>query len=61
MMRAPERRDDAFPDEAKEILALHKGDALEALRTLIAERDAVEERLAFARLAGRMHMRGRRP
>lgn len=60
MMRAPERRDEAFPDEAKEILDLHKGDALEALRTLIAERDAVEERLAFARLAGRMHMRGRR-
>jgi hypothetical protein len=60
MIRAPQRRDDAVPDEAREILALHKGDALEALRTLIAERDAVEERLAFARLAGRMHLRGRR-
>ena len=40
-----------FPDEAVEILALHGGDALDALRTLIAERDAVEERLAIAALA----------
>jgi len=39
------------PDEAAEILALHGGDALEALRTLIAERDAVEERLAIAAIA----------
>lgn len=60
MIRAPQRRDDTVPDEAMEILDLHKGDALEALRTLIAERDAVEERLAFARLAGRMQIRGRR-
>ncbi|MGQ3211473.1 MAG: hypothetical protein ACT6U0_03905 [Shinella sp.] len=60
MIRAPKRQDDSVPDEAKEILDLHKGDALEALRTLIAERDAVEERLSFARLAGRMHVRGRR-
>ncbi|MFB9791222.1 hypothetical protein [Shinella granuli] len=37
-------------EEAAEILALHNGDALEALRTLIAERDAVEERLAVATL-----------
>ena len=35
-------------EEALEILALHNGDALEALRTMIAERDAVEERLAIA-------------
>lgn len=35
-------------EEAAEILALHNGDALEALRTMIAERDAVEERLAIA-------------
>ncbi len=35
-------------EEALEILALHNGDALEALRTLIVERDAVEERLAIA-------------
>ena len=35
-------------EEAVEILALHNGDALEALRTMIAERDAVEERLAIA-------------
>lgn len=38
-------------EEAFEILAFHGGDALEALRTLIAERDAVEERLAIAMLA----------
>ncbi|MCA0344994.1 MULTISPECIES: hypothetical protein [unclassified Shinella] len=37
-------------EEAAEILALHNGNALEALRTLIAERDAVEERLAVATL-----------
>jgi hypothetical protein len=37
-------------EEAAEILALHNGNALEALRTLIAERDAVEERLAVASL-----------
>lgn len=37
-------------EEAAEILALHGGNALEALRTMIAERDAVEERLAIARL-----------
>ncbi len=37
-------------EEAAEILALHGGNALEALRTMIAERDAVEERLAMARL-----------
>ena len=36
-------------EEAAEILALHNGDALEALRTMIAERDAVEERLAGGR------------
>jgi hypothetical protein len=60
MIRAQEPRENALPDEAREILALHKGDALEALRTLIAERDAVEERLAFARLAGRMQIRSRR-
>ena len=35
-------------EEAAEILALHGGNALEALRTMIAERDAVEERLAIA-------------
>lgn len=37
-------------EEAAEILALHGGNALEALRTMIAERDAVEERLAMATL-----------
>lgn len=49
-------------DEATEILALHNGDALEALRTLIAERDATEERLAIATLVmGRGYPRGWRP
>jgi hypothetical protein len=46
-------------DEAAEILALHGGDALEALRTLIVERDAVEERLAIAAIA--MGIGGPRP
>jgi len=41
-------RSPAGREEAAEILALHNGDALEALRTMIAERDAVEERLAIA-------------
>lgn len=38
----------ADSEEAVQILALHGGNALEALRTMIAERDAVEERLAIA-------------
>ena len=37
-------------EEAMAILALHNGNALEALRTMIAERDAVEERLTMATL-----------
>lgn len=44
------RTDETDRKEAVEILALHDGDALEALRTLIAERDAVEERLTIATL-----------
>ena len=44
MTRAPERQ-----EEAAEILAFHNGDILEALRTMIAERDAAEEWLAVAR------------
>lgn len=49
-------------DEALQILELHQGNALEALRTLIAERDAVEERLAIATLVmGRGYTRGWRP
>ncbi|QRI64808.1 hypothetical protein JQ506_07395 [Shinella sp. PSBB067] len=44
------RTQPAGREEAVEILALHNGDALEALRTMIAERDAVEERLAVATL-----------
>ncbi|WP_119258636.1 hypothetical protein [Shinella zoogloeoides] len=42
------RQSPAGREEAAEILALHNGNALEALRTMIAERDAVEERLAIA-------------
>lgn len=53
-MRKFEHRADR--EEALEILALHNGDALEALRTMIAERDAVEEQLAIATLV----MRGSR-
>lgn len=50
MMPALRRTEETDRKEAVEILALHDGDALEALRTLIAERDAVEERLAIATL-----------
>jgi len=56
------RRVSPVREEAAEILALHRGDALEALRTLIAERDAVEERLAIATLVlrgGYAALRGR--
>ncbi|MDR6759227.1 hypothetical protein J2Y48_004543 [Mycoplana sp. BE70] len=38
-------------DEAAAILALHNGDALEAIRTLLAERDAIEEKLKIAAIA----------
>ncbi len=48
MMRAAHRPDRMDREEAVEILAFHNGNALEALRTMIAERDAVEERLAIA-------------
>jgi hypothetical protein len=58
MIPAP-RMQQPCSDEATEILALHGGDALEALRTLIAERDAVEERLAIAAIA--MGLGGPRP
>lgn len=62
MNPAPQRKDPAAQDEAIEILRLHDGNALEALRTLIAERDAVEERLAIAVIAmGRGFTRGWRP
>lgn len=60
-MRPLEKRQ-PIEEEAVEILALHEGNALEALRTMIAERDAIEERLAFATLAmGRGYTRGWRP
>lgn len=49
-------------DEAFEVLALHDWDALEAIRTVLAERDAVEERLRIAVVAmGRGYTRGWRP
>lgn len=37
--------------EAEAILALHNGDAIEAIRTLLAERDAVEDKLRIAAIA----------
>lgn len=58
----PLERQPTVPEEAAEVLALHDGNALEALRTLIAERDAIEERLAVATLVmGRGFTRGWRP
>lgn len=49
-------------DEAFEVLALHNWDALEAVRTLLAERDAVEEKLRIARVVmGRGYTRGWKP
>lgn len=38
-------------DEAAAILEMHEGNALEAIRTLLAERDAVEEKLQIAAIA----------
>lgn len=38
-------------DEAAAILEMHDGNALEAIRTLLAERDAVEEKLRVAAIA----------
>ncbi|WP_313194840.1 dehydrogenase [Shinella zoogloeoides] len=58
----PLEKQPTLREEAAEILALHDGNALEALRTLIAERDAIEERLAIATLVmGRGFTRGWRP
>lgn len=49
-------------DEASAIIAYHGGDAVEAVRTLLAERDVLFERLLFARCAmGRGFMRGWKP
>lgn len=39
------------PDEADQIIAYHGGDATEAVRTLVAERDVLFERLMIARIA----------
>lgn len=62
MNQAPQQSVPAARDEATEILQLHDGNALEAPRTLIAERDAVEERLAIAVIAmGRGFTRGWQP
>jgi hypothetical protein len=55
MMHVARRQAGIVHEEATEILALHNGNALEALRTLIAERDAVEERLAVAMLVMRRY------
>lgn len=42
---------DRTKDEAMAVLALHEWDALEAIRTVLAERDAVEDRLRIAAIA----------
>jgi len=56
----PKKQDNK--DEAFQVLVLHEWDALEAIRTVLAERDAVEERLRIATLAmGRGFTRGWRP
>ncbi len=56
----PELRNDK--DEAFQVLALHEWDALEAIRTVLAERDAIEERLRIATIAmGRGYTRGWKP
>ncbi len=53
---------DRSKDEAFEVLALHDWDALEAIRTVLAERDAIEERLRIAAVVmGRGYTRGWRP
>lgn len=44
-------KEEPLLDEAAAILALHNGDAVEAIRTLLAERDAVEEKLRSAAIA----------
>ena len=47
-------------DEAMAVLALHDWDAIEAIRTVLAERDAVEDRLRIAAIAmGRGFMQDR--
>jgi len=62
MTELHQRTEPVLQDEVIEVLRLHNGDAVEALKTLIAERDAVEERLAIATLAmGRGFTRGWRP
>lgn len=38
-------------EEAEAILAMHGGNAIEAIRTLLAERDAVEDKLRIATIA----------
>lgn len=49
-------------DEAGAIIAYHGGDAVEAIRTLLAERDVLFERLLVARCAmGRGFTRGWKP
>jgi predicted nucleotidyltransferase len=44
------QRENMPRDEAFQVLALHDWDAVEALRSVLAERDAIEERLTIARL-----------
>ena len=61
-MTAVAEKEEPLVDEAAEVLKFHKGDAIEALRTLLAERDSLEERLATAVvIMGAGYARGWRP
>ena len=50
-MNAVTAEEPSSVDEAVAILEMHDGNALEAIRTLLAERDAVEEKLRAAAIA----------
>lgn len=61
-MTAEAQREAHQRDEAAEVLAFHKGDPIEAIRTLLAVRDSLEERLATAVVVmGTGYTRGWRP
>ncbi|MBD9375602.1 hypothetical protein IB238_23625 [Rhizobium sp. ARZ01] len=61
-MTAEAKKEEPPRDEAAEVLKLHHGDAMEAIRTLLAERDSLEERLATAVIIlGTGYTRGWRP
>jgi hypothetical protein len=61
-MTAEAKREAPQRDEAAEVLALNKGDPIEAIRSLLAERARLEERLATAVvIMGSGYTRGWRP